>query len=153
MVRQHENTERRVETITDIRMEPIPVAFVIGESDAVLHPEAPAEAVVGGIATVRTAAGESFRHAGLADEAIRSQGLLVAAQIERRRVKRAGPHQVVELVAAGRYEVIPMVERVSGRNADRQFCDPGLKMCLAFVADRTRAWRKSRGTTGRTAAR
>ena len=70
MVRQHENTERRVETITDIGMEPIPVAFVIGESDTVLHPEAPAVAVVGGIAIVGTAAGKSFRHAGFAYQAI-----------------------------------------------------------------------------------
>src|SRR5450759_3835893 len=100
MVRQQEDAERPVEKATDIRVEPVPFTFVLGEAHALVSSNVPAKSVNRRSAIVGSAAGEDLPHAGPTEEAVRCQGAVVEAQIGHCRVERPRSHHLVDPGAA-----------------------------------------------------
>src|SRR5258705_4826733 len=117
MVRQQEDTERPVEIATDIRVEPVPFTFVLGEAHAVVSSDVPAKSVARRSAIVGSAAGEDLPHAGLTEEAVRRERAVVETQIGHCRVERPRSHHLVEPGAAVLDVGASIVADVSGRAA------------------------------------
>src|ERR1700675_5079992 len=117
MVRQQEDAERPVEKATDIRVEPVPLTFLPGETPALVSSHVPAKSVIRGSAIVGSAAREDLPHAGLAEKAVRRQSAVVEAKIGHRRVERPRSHHLVDPGAAVLDAGAPIVADVSGRAA------------------------------------
>jgi len=143
MVRQQEDAERPVEKATDIRVEPVPFTFVLGETPALVSSHVPAKSVIRG-AIVGSAAGEDLPHAGLTEKAVRRQSAVVEAKIGHRRVERPRSHHLVDPGAAVLDVGAPIVADVSGRAAT--IC------AVSAVHESARMMREPSATSGTTSA-
>src|SRR5262249_12008192 len=77
--------------------------------------EIPSQPILGELTVVRPTPRRALAQRACADEAVCSQSLIVAAEVENRRVERPRADQTVEFAAALLDEVVAVVEPVAGR--------------------------------------